>query len=360
MKIGDKEVDVKQYRNDWALALMSQGVIVKLSVSRWRASASLTHEELGLQFASKDGIDFMSKYISLGSEKLLPPEVLREIEAIERRARFALREHSFDTVWGWFVPYTAYESWEKENEEVRKDFFLASEKLGEKYKELIVLVKEEYRKLGEDVWHRMHPNDTGKASESFLEDFVNKIVMKIPSKSEILSSFKYDVTYFNIPMPSIIEENITRARQEEINREMKEYESNLEKNTKQKIANEYIKRKQELIDNFLQATVVSIRRYVSELCDSVLQAMAINSQKGDITKQQRDKIKKMIGKVKMLNFHNDDEIKQSISDLESEIDKFKGERDKNVIVEKLQHIVDMGTKDFLPSNFNPTIGTLEV
>ena len=360
MNISGKDVDVKQFRNDWALALMSQGVIVKLSVSRWRACATLTHEELGLQFSSKEGIDFMDKYISLGSEKLLPPEILREIEAIERRARVALKEHSFNTVWGWFIPYTAFESWEKENEEVRNDFFIASQKLGEKYSDIIVLVKEEYRKLGEDVWHRMHPNDQGKATESFLEDFVMKIISKIPSRAETISSFKYDVTYFNIPMPSIIEENISRAKQEQINRDMKVYESVLEKETKQKIANEYIKRKQELIDDFLQATVASMRKYVSELCDSIIQSMAIHSDRGDISKQQRDKIKKMISKVKILNFHNDNEIQNSITDLECEIDKFKGERSKDIIVEKLQKIVDIGTKDLIPSNYNPSISTLEV
>jgi len=360
MKIGDKEIDVKQYRNDWALALMSQGVIVKLTMSRWRGSASLTHEELGLQFASKEGIDFMDRYISLGSEKLLPPEIIRELNAIEKMARLALIEHSFDTVWGHFVPYTAFESWDKKNEEVRKDFFIASEKLGEKYKDIIILVKEEYRKLGADVWHRMHPNDPGNANELFLEDFVNKIISKIPSKTDILASFKYDTTYFNIPMPSMIEENISRAKQEQINREMKEFEVNIAKDTKQKIANEYIKRKQELIDNFLQATVNSMRKYVADLCDSVIQSMAAQSHKTDISKQQKDKIKKMINKVKLLNFHNDQEIKQSINDLETEIDKFKGERDKNIIVEKLQKIVDMGTKDFLPSDFNPSISTLEV
>ena len=94
--INGKEVDIEQLRNDWALALMSQGVIVKLSVNRWRASAKLTPECLGLKFASGDGFDFMGKYIKLGQQKLLPPQVLHEIEYLENKARCNLDTYSFN------------------------------------------------------------------------------------------------------------------------------------------------------------------------------------------------------------------------------------------------------------------------
>ena len=54
MKIEGTEVEVEPFRNDWALALMSQGVIVKLKISWWRAKAPLKADEIGIKFNDKD------------------------------------------------------------------------------------------------------------------------------------------------------------------------------------------------------------------------------------------------------------------------------------------------------------------
>lgn len=359
MMINGKEIDAKQYRNDWALALMSQGVIVRLSISRWRATAPLNIEDLGLKFSDKDGIGFMRKYIELGREKLLPPNVLSEIENVEARARLRLKESSFDTVWGYFVPYTAFEEWERENDSIRRDFMEAARRLGERYEEIIMIIRDEYRKMAKDVWMRLY-QDQGAPTESFIENFVSKIIAKIPSKIDIVSSFKYEVTYFVIPMPSMIEDNISKAQQIKMEREAKQFESELEKNTKKKISEEYIKRKQELIDGFLEATVVSMRKYVAELCDEILRSMSIGGDKKDLSKVQKNKIKRVIKKINLLNFQNDSEINGLLKELEIEIDKFKGERNGDVIAQKLQEIVDMGAKEFIPTDFNPAIEYMEV
>ena len=48
INVNGVEVPVSQFRNDWAIALMQQGVIVKLTLSWWRARAPLKAEELGI------------------------------------------------------------------------------------------------------------------------------------------------------------------------------------------------------------------------------------------------------------------------------------------------------------------------
>ena len=68
----------------------------------------------------------------------------------------------------------------------------------------------------------------------------------------------------------------------------------------------------------------------------------------------------MIRKVRVLNFHEDTQVTEIINDLENEIDKFKGERDDELVVDKLKRMVEMGTEEFLPENFNPAIGYLDV
>jgi hypothetical protein len=359
MKINDKEIDTQQYRNDWALALMSQGIVVKLTLIRWRATASLSPEELGLKFNDENSRKFNENYIHLGKEKLLPPEVDKKISQVELKARQNLRTYSFPTVWGWFVPFTAFDLWEEENEKIRKEYFEIANELGEQYYSIIDTVKNDYTHMANDVWARLYP-DKGNPAPSFITNFVNKIADKIPPRANIVSSFKYDTTYFVIPMPSIIEDNLSKARQEQRQREMDDFKSKLEKNTRKKVADEYLKRKQELIDGFLESTVNNIRSHVADLCNGVLEALSKQSSKREITRSQRDKLKKTIEKVRLLNFYDDKEMANLLTNLETEMDKFKGERDHNEIVLTLQKIVEVGTEEFIPSDFNPSISTLEV
>lgn len=357
ININNKEVHVEQFMSDWALALMSQGVIVRLSISRWRAEARLTPEMLGLRFVDGDGLDFMHDYVRLGKQKLLPPAILKEIETLEGMARNNLAYYSFDTVWGRFVPFTAFDEWERLNKNIRNDFFEQARSLGRQYDVIVASVKEDYKKMAKDVWFRLYP-DKGEPTLSFIDDFVSKIVAKIPSQIDIISTFKYDVTYFIIPMPSFVEENVARAEEIRRQSEMTQFSTDLEKQTKKRISEEYVQRKKELIDGFLESTVVNMRKYVSELCDVVLRSIGKQSS-GDIKLSHVNKIKAMIKKVRFLNFYDDKEIDGLIKDLENEIDKIKGELNQDLIVVKLKEIVEVGKKEFTPKNFNPAISVLE-
>lgn len=358
IQVNGRDIDVSQFRNDWALVLMSQGIIVKLAMSWWRAKAPLKADELGLKFSDKDTSSFMQKYVKFGTESLLPPEIVSEIQYIESKARDNLNEHSFDTIWGKFVPYTAFAEWQDADKLIRQDFFQAAQNLCDKYDSILAIVRQEYRKMAKDVWLRLYKNS--EPTESFIEDFVSKIISKIPSRTKIFASFAYETTYFIIPLPSLIEENMSKADDIKKQREIKNFNIELEKDTKKRIAEEYIKRKQEYIDGFLEATVNSMRTYVADLCDNVLQSINRIGEKKDVSKKQRDRIKTIIKKVKLLNFHDDTEISHMLKDLESEVDKFKGERDKGIIVDKLQKISDLSKEEFLPANFNPIISPLEV
>jgi phage host-nuclease inhibitor protein Gam len=360
MLINGKEVDARQLQSDWALALMSQGIVVKLGVTRWRAKSSLTAERLGLKFSDKDSADFMRKYVNLGKYLLLPPSIITELDGIEGKARSVLRHHSFDTVWGHFVPFSAFEQWEQENKAIRAEYMDAARALGEKYDAIIQNLRHDYRSLAKDVWARLYPHDTSGATESFIQDFVDKIIAQIPSSTDIVASFRYDAVYFVIPMPSFVEENISRARSVQREREIADRQANLEQHTRRRIAEEYVNRKKELIDGFLEATVTSLRQYVSEFCDSVLQSLGKRSKTGMLNAKDVKKIKNMIQKVKLLNFYDDQDIARLLKDLGNEIDKIKGEIDNDTVAQKLRAIVSVGAKEFIPTNFNPAISYLEV
>jgi len=360
VNINGKEIPTEQFRSDWALALMSQGVIIRLSISRWRAKARLTPDALGLKFIDGKSQEFMRKYVRLGEQNLLPPKILYEIERLERNARDVLNAYSFHTVWGKFVPFTAFERWERDNKIIQNDFMQMAVTLGAKYDSIIALLREDYRNMARDVWARLYPEDTAGPTESFTENFVSKIIEKIPSREVVVGSFRYDVTYFIIPMPSFIEENIARAEEIRRSSEIAELENQLERNTKRRIAEDYQKRKIELIDGFLESTVTNMRGYVKELCDNVLESIGKQGKIGKLTNRNINKLKKMTARVRILNFYDDKEISDLMEELETEIEKFKGETDDEVIADKLRKIVEVGSKEFVPVNFNPAISYLEV
>ena len=68
----------------------------------------------------------------------------------------------------------------------------------------------------------------------------------------------------------------------------------------------------------------------------------------------------MIAKVRTLNFYDDVQIDTLLKDLETEVEKFKGDRNKDVIVCKLNRIVEVSADEFTPPDFNPSISYLEV
>lgn len=358
VKVGNLAVDADQLRMDWALTLMMQGIIVRLSISRWQGTARLKPEDLGLKIHSKDSEKFLHSYLTLGRQRLFPPDILASISASERTARRNLEEHSFNTVWGAFVPYTAFEEWYSENERCKEEFMAIAEDIGLRYDSIVLSVMAQYREWAKDVWKRMYPEDGGEPPPSFTQDFASRMASKIPLAQDIVASFSYDTTYSIIPMPAFVESNVSKAKKIARDAQMEEFNSRLERKTREKIANDYSQRKQELLDGFLDATVKTMRAYIAEICGSVVKSFDGDSDKTDLTKRQRDRITKMIKKVSSLNFYKDDGIAELMSDVRKEMVKFKGERNDGIIIAKLNRIYELAEADLKVEEFHPVVDYL--
>jgi len=358
MEIGGQEIEVADWRDDWAMSLMEKGVIVKLAISRWRAQSRLNYSELGITFNNEDHKEFMSKYVKLGYESLLPPSVASEILAVESSGRNCLKMYSFDTVWGRFVPFSSFPEWKRENDLIKSDFFELSKIIGLKYGDIVQEVKTEYEKMARDVWKRIYPNDTNPPTASFLENFTSKIIDKIPERDAIVSSFKYNCVYFKVPLPSFIQEDIAKAEKIVLDRDKAVNDALIEMQTKQIVAEEYRSKKSELIDSFLTSTVSYLRHHVAELADHTYQVL--QNTKSDMDMRHVNKIKKMIKSVRTLNFHNDNEIESILNGLLKEVSKYKGDRDKDKVTVKLRELVDLSKRDYMPEDFNPIIDMIDI
>jgi hypothetical protein len=195
-----------------------------------------------------------------------------------------------------------------------------------------------------DVWKRLYPNTA--PTESFIAQFVSNVISKIPDRQVIFESFKYYTTYLTIPMPIFIQNQITKANEMRRQDELLDAQARIEIQSKEQIAQEYISKKQLLIENFLDGTVNELRYYIGLVCDEVIKSIS-NYSANDISKAHINKIKAMIEKVDILNFYDDKEVETALKGLELEIDKFKGQRNKGLIVEKLKNIVDISKEQFI-------------
>jgi len=359
IQLNDRTIKVEEFREAWSFALMKRGLLVKLSIAAWSGKSTLKFEDLGIRFADADILKFMKKYVHLGTYKLFPPLVFSEIKAVIHRAKKNLDDHSFDTVWGKFVPWTALEMWERENKIIHDDFLQMVRNIGNEYDEIIRAVKREYFNMARDTWKRLYPESQDQPTEAFVTNFVNKIVAKIPTREDLLSRFKYETVYSVILMPSVLEGNIEKAKEIKRESENKDFTSRLEKQLKERLAEQYVQERKEYIDGFLNSTVMAMRGYVAELCDSVLQSMGRKALKKKLTDSHKTRLRKMIQKVRYLNFYDDNEISRLLNELETEMDKFKHEEDINLITNKLEEIVKTGADEYMPDNFNPLIGYLE-
>ena len=358
IEINNKEISVEQMRSDWAMAIMTRGVIVKLKISKWCAYTGLTSETLGLKFVDSETYNFSKKYIRLGQQRLLPQGVIKELNTVENSAKRLLLEYSFNTVWGHFIPFSAFNEWESKNVLIKKDFMEQARVLGDKYDQIVGMVREEYKNLARDVWARLYPNG-GEPTLAFTDDFVNKIIAKIPSRESVVASFSYDVDYFIIPMPSFIEDELAKANQIRIRSELEKQNAELEKETRRRISEEYMGKKCELIDGFLESTVIHMRKYVGEICDGILKSIGKSKSVNCVTISSVNNIKALIKKVKLLNFYDDSEISGLFNQLDVDLEKIKGELDNDAIISKLKKIVEISSSEFVPKNFNPSISVLE-
>jgi len=353
--------DLKRVRDNWVIGLMQKGLIVKLTMSRWRGYSVLTHEDLGIKFTTDESFDFSNKYLQIGMHKLLPPVVSQRFHTIENKSRSLLQSISFITPWGSFVPEHLLPDWEKDIGALRQEYFEAVCLLGDNYTAIVEEVKNDYRGFAKDVWDRLYPENKGGATDSFVEHFVQRIADKIPPREEIVSSFKFNYVYFEIPIPSTLQENIAKADEIKMANDLAKESHQMVVDTKRRIADFYEVKREEFIDGFIESTVKSLRNHVSELCGEVLASIGRSSRTSDdLNVNNKKKIKKLIEETKKLNFYDDKKVDTMLEELNVELNKVKGEANADIIEDRLKKLSELSKIELQVEDFNPTIGFLEI
>jgi len=330
-KTGASKEQIVSIVEDWATPLMRRGIIVKLSIKRWRATQKIEHSDTGLNSEDSEWRRFSSQYLKLGKKVLLPFHALSSLNRIESRSRSNLKECSYDTVWGRFVPYNSYAEWRVRNEQIRDDYFLAADEMVKRYPELIEEVLDEYRQHAKTLFYSVEKREG--PYEEFEKQYIDEIRSSIISAEQFRASFEYDLFFSFIPIPSEVQKNLLEAESLESERE----EIGKEREIRKIVIEETAELKTKCIEQFLESTVGEIRGTVVRVIEEVKSGLDRGNDSPTIGKS-RTKLLKMIKRIRMLDFYDDSEIQNLLARLENDLEKDKEDRSEDEVIKTLKEL----------------------
>jgi len=296
-----------------------EGLIVDLDIGKWTGQAKLREEDLGIEITSEE-----RRFVSLGHQKLFPPEIVNKAARAEAQGRDNLERLSFLSADGRFVPATAWEEWKAKNEDARKAFFSVRDEIAKRYDQILAEVRKEYVKRAESVYDRLgalagkEPKGT---KAEWVAGYVARLVGRIPTQDEIFSRFYWEEKYRYLRMPSEIEEELLRTEKLRGERDLANYE-NEDRRRRVEAMNravvDQLKKEKETIAqeqaDFLQKTMLQQRQAIVDATAAA--ACAIQKNRGKVLGSTVKALKNLVGKGRLLNFFEDPEVEQALAEIE--------------------------------------------
>jgi len=298
-----------------------EGLIVDLDIGKWTAQAKLREEDLGIEISAEE-----RKFVSLGHQKLFPPEIVNRAARAEAAGRDNLDRSSFLSAEGRFVPITAWEEWKAANVEAKNAFFAVRDEIVARYDEIVSEVKREVAKRAESVYDRLislapEAAAPAPAKKEWTAAFAARLLSRIPAKEEIHTKFYWEEKYRYLRMPSEIEEEMLRNERLRGERDLLHYE-NEDRRRKIEAMNgavvEQLRKEKEAIakeqGDFLTKTMLQQRQAILD-CTSAAVA-AIQKNRGKILGSTVKALKNLVSRGRLLNFFDDAEVASALSEIE--------------------------------------------
>lgn len=336
---------------------MQDGFIIELTIKRWRARKKLSLFELGIVAPNEETQRAYDELCNLGTNALLPVQVIKDLETIERLARQNLKRHSFSTPFGKFVPWSSYAAWKRENEEYKQRFWAKHDEIVANYEEHTESLLRQYEDIARHAYMLLGEQyrRTGQARgffEEFGEEwiFVNHfrralIGSHIKTALEFSGTFVYRERFSKIQMLDVLNTKQERVSspeswmsEQEMRREAAEKRRTALLEMEEDLVRQVRTQKQNMIDSFLQSLMVQLRTLTYDTVTNVLKS--INREE---TLQGRPAIalKNLIKQLEEMNYYGDRDIDGILTRLYDIIDKPAKERDVADIQKQLRAIATM-------------------
>lgn len=320
---------------EW-LELLSQGVIVKVHMSRWRARTSLDFTDLGLHLNGEARL--YGDLISLGSKLLLDRATEKALVSIESQARQTPSKHGFTTTFGAFVPATAFAGFMESMNELKARWFAKADEIANDYDRVVMPHVDKFAdtariaykranrlQAGQDVDYRYLPED------QYVDRFMNRIRSLIPNAEQIRESFSFDLELSYIPLPSMLaadEAQADRIRLDAI-RNRDALDTERQKAAALKMMNQQVLEqarmdKERLVTGFIADIAAQLRALTFEALSDVQKSLNRN---GKLHSRSIVQVRNLIDQLTRLNFVNDADIERVIDQLRTIADTPADSRD---------------------------------
>ena len=358
--LGESPDSIQGINPKW-VRLMKEGVLVQLHIGRWRGKTRLTWSDLGIDLDEEED-ESLQSIIDLGHKKLLPAELLKELDGIDSAARKWLAKKAFRTHWGYFVPVSIYADWKARHEEYRADYFAARDRLLQNYGQIIGEVINGYRLHANRAYNRLmavSPEALAhfKDQKCFVDAFIESVRRNIWQPMEIESSFRFDVELNYIPLPSLMaqdtaekerielaaaaerervemklqdERDAARAKEDirraevEAARDAAEWKRQLMMEMHQDVINQARAGLEEQALGFVRDVAVQLRSLAYKASLDILAAI---QRGGTLPPRSVVQFRNLAKQVKELNIYGDSDLEAMINRLDFEIDKEAKDRD---------------------------------
>jgi hypothetical protein len=332
-KLGVDASKIKQWKGAYVGMAAQMGVFVRDHIGRYRAETQLTEDDLGIKLTEKD-----KKWIRLGAQKILPPEIVKRMDQAEGAGRSNVKKHALNLMMGEWIPVTAWKSYEKENEILKGEFFDLRDEIVKDYPKLMKKVEVFLFERAKKIYSQLEqkPDDSVK----WMESFVKRVIGRAKTAEEVKESFTWEMQLEWLPAPSTMADE--KLKLEKIDVERKKIQSEQaklqsEEKVRWAVEQDKLKQMRQVNDLYIEqerkkreATAAERDKFVADVmkqlreallggASSVLTSMSRNS--GKLLGANVKQLERTIERGRMLNFMNDGEIEAYYAEIEAELGK---------------------------------------
>ncbi|MGB8645423.1 MAG: DUF3150 domain-containing protein [Anaerolineae bacterium] len=369
-QIGDQ---VKAESVDWK-QIMQNGVLVRLHIRRWRAQTQIQLEDLGLPQPKDDAErQVYDDLMSLGSKKLLPPETMRKLNALDSGARKHLERYSFKTYWGQFVPVGAYEEWKEGNTKYENDYLDLGKEIVAGWESTMDWMVDAYSVAARQGYHRLlrlNPKalslkNRRMTEDEFVDAFMSRIRTAIPTKEAVACSFGHETELSYIPLPSQLSADWTEKERIEAERELERKREQVEETAIQDrewalrrmnsdVVADARRRQNELVNQFMADIQTQAMSIIYDGFLSVLES--VDKNKGALVGKASAQIKNTIDLWRSMNLSGNQELEGQINRMAGLIGKAPKDRSAGEIQSLLKDIATAARGNMVTLGATPRSG----
>ncbi|TEB04765.1 hypothetical protein Psch_03527 [Pelotomaculum schinkii] len=336
-RLGCDPDDIRVRMDATATKLARKGILVDLKITRERFELLLDAVDLGIE-AKDDYGEFLDEYIKLGRRRLIPLSYLKNLDAVETRARRLLKESSFNTAWGHFVPYQVYDELRRRLEEFKVDYKRYHDSIIADYDSIRASTYMKYREAAQEVYRTLQKDPYASVPEYFVENFVFRVMNAFPSVEEIEGSYKFEINLSFVPVTTTMAEMETRMANAVMAR--------AENAVAEEIRQSYTRH----VEGFISDLAAQLRSMIFEAVSAAQESV---KRHGHLPGPSVNSLRQLVGKVQALNFMEDRVVIQQLGELSGMLEKESKDRDAGETLDLLKKIAEENRQVLLSLGHKP-------